>query len=261
MQQSFGKRVVFQSAGIRRALGGAAVVATIVFVVGLLGTAGAAPTSVATNVTPVKYSAPYSGTTGATMNTEAFGCSAVLHFPVQPTFKLSTGQGRASVKADASSCGSTNTSSDAILGYGFLGNAFSPASSGKYHLTVTGKLTFSVSLAASAGSATQSAVAGYSVAVGFDYLQDVTNSTVYTASHNSGVGSEIVSGTYAHSFVNLTLESYLNVTLLSNQSYRFGVGFQVTVYAFATPGTSSASAAVNMATGGNRGIIVDIIVK
>jgi len=209
--------------------------------------------------TPVKYTAPYSGVEGAAISTLTDGCSAKLKFPIQPFFNLSTNRGTASVQVTVKSCGSANTSALAMVSAGFEGNPFSPSKSGVDHLKATANFDFKFSIVATPGGVGQFAEASYGVAVGFDYLLDVTNGTSYVDTFTSGVGGVISSGTSSSGFTNLHLTSYLNASLLKTHMYRIGVGFDIQVFAFVTPGSSSASALVNMGSAGEHSNLLDVI--
>ena len=234
-----------------------------IFAVGLavllLGLATAAPMSSDTRLTTQKWTKPFSGTSGALFSNVTSGCGVKISVPVQPFFNLTTGKATASAKATAKSCGSANSSAESTLSMGFQSLEFTVSSSGNYHLKATGVLDFRINLTASSGFL-QFAGAAYAAGFGFTYLDDRTNGTVFSPTYSSNVSGQNTRGTEATT-IQVTLTAYLNATLAAHHEYLFALGFYISASAFVTPGSSTASASVNMGKSGMHATLSSVILK
>jgi hypothetical protein len=234
--------------------GGWAAVA-VVFAVLLVGSASGAPApSVASPVTKT-WSAPYTGGAGFSLiigTTD--GCSAV-GLPVPPSFNTTTGVGYLSSNGSARSCPGVNSSllwemDDVLEG------PSSTTTTGVHDLKASWGLNFAVDLAAHRGKATQNATASFEVEIILELvkltssqsLPGTTNSTLYSQS--------IYTGTYSHTYRKVPVTTDFNATLSKKAHYAFEAYVYSEIYLFVSPGSSSASASVNMGSAGN-----DVVLK
>jgi hypothetical protein len=217
----------------------------------LVGTASAAPASgLHASVT---YSPPYSGTPGAAITGGSVGCGGSGSILLFPSFNLTTGKGVQSAKASAKSCGSIGSSVDLTLSTGFNSSNFT-TTSGLHRIVAHWTLTFSVSLAAKAGSASQGADAVFYVGEGVS-VYDATNHTLIAGAPTKVVTDLISSGTYSHTYSKVRMTSWNNATLVKGHVYTLQIGLEIVVAASVSSGSSTASAQLSMG-GGSKGFLI-----
>jgi hypothetical protein len=238
---------------------GLGVVGAIAVVVLFLGSAAAAPAIVARPA--ATFAPPYSGVEATNIFGELSGtggpiCGVAESFPVDPSFNLMTGISNQSVKATARSCGPGTSFASPEESAGFLSSNFT-TSSGLHRMKATWILDFAVRLVATPGGGSQSAVADYAVTTQF-YIDDLTNYSVVNANYTAYSIVQITSGTYTHHFLSLHLADELNATLVKGHVYQVVVALYVGAYASVSPGTSSASAWINMGSAGRSGFLASV---
>ena len=231
--------------------------ATTLGVVILLVSTAAASAGAAT-ATTVTYKAPYSGAETTLFGGASSGCGISATFPVYPSFNATNGHALESVKLTAHSCGAANSSANIEATAGFTSATFAPTA-GFHHLTANWVLKFSVSLAATPGGGAQQATAFYDVYEGLQ-LEDLTTGTTVFQNYSPFWSLSISTGTYAQSFSKVHLSTYLNTTFVTGNSYRFYT--YVTTYpnVFVTTGSSSASASVNLGSGGKDAVLSSVTI-
>jgi len=219
----------------------------------LVNTASAA--SLATPATKITYKAPYGGISGTGFGGVSSGCGLAATLLVYPFFNLTTGVGTESDKVTAHSCGTANGTLSLDSSTGLNGTTFT-TTTGLHHFVANWVLTFSVDLVATPGGASQSALAYYIVLGGLNVF-DTTNNMTYRAGQADvpGLTHYITSGTYTRTFTKVHETTYLNVSLVSGHMFRMQVGVAVVLYLSVSPGSSSASATVNLGSGGKHGVL------
>ncbi len=225
------------------------------FVIGILtvwatGTAAASPAS---GGAAVRYEAPYSGTVDLSFGSQGSGCHQSAHFPVPATFNLSTGIGNASEQSSARSCGTANSTGQAVSFFGLLSGSFS-AHSGVNHLKAVWAVNFTVHLSSTPGGSGQMAAAWFWV-VGFILVHDLTNNTYFFPTWSGYVYYGIFTGVYSHAY-KAHISTFLNATLSPHHSYTFETQIEDITVAFVWPGASAAYASMNMGTGGRDAVLV-----
>ena len=88
----------------------------------------------------------------------------------------------------------------------------------------------------------------FSVDLSFQ-LADLTQGGTFSGGTVT-LSNEIFSGSYSQGHTGLHRSTYYNVTLNATHSYQFVAQIQINVGVFAPPGSNSASAFVNMGSGG-----------
>jgi hypothetical protein len=236
---------------------GPGVLAALGVVALLLGTATATP-AISTG-SAVRYVAPYSGTVTISTQPNPSGCNASAKFPVKPSFNLTTGLASVSEKAAASACPPlADSSSTEGASVGFTSSPFT-SKGGFQHLKLALTLDFSAKLVASPGSSTQTVWARFYVIASFT-VYDQTTSTTLATNSSQQIEVTIYSGTYAHTYSHAHLFSYVNATLVTSDSYYFVAQIEDITTVYMTPGTSTASASLNMGSGGRSGDIASVSV-
>ena len=239
-----------------RSLAGAWVAAAVGVVLMFVGSAAAAST--AATATPVTYKAPYSGTEFDDLWDYLGGsggpiCGVAGTFPVLPFFNLTTGYANESVKATAKSCGTGTNFAEPEALAGFESNSITGVS-GLRHVKASWVWDFSVKLVAA--PSTGSSAEAYFVVGGSIYLYDETNGSIWFSNFPT-VDNFISSGTYSHVYKDHE-SMYVNATLNKTHSYDFVVEVWIGLEAEVSPGTSTASAAVNMGSGGRSAFLVSV---
>ena len=230
-------------------------IATILGVV-LLFPGSSAATVVQNTTIATTLKAPYSGLEYGYIFDSQTGCGTTIGVPVLPSFNLTTGQAHASVKETARSCGTKNASADIEAFPELLITSFT-TSAGLHHIVARWVATLSVALAASAGAAPQQAEAGFAVYESLE-LSDLTTGMDYFPSILPTVSVYILTGTYAQTYTKVHQTDYLNVTLSSTHSYEMFVDLVATTYVFATPGTCTATASLNIGSGSNHAVLSSV---
>ncbi len=224
----------------------------------MIGTSTATPAmSVATTT---KFVAPYSGSEEGVVFTGFSGCGVTGSAPAQPFFNLTNGHGYANATAAAHSCGSTGSSVFADALPEFMSNVF-VTTSGHHHFRANWKLDFSVHLSARPGNSSQLASAGLQVTVDLSLLNLSSGKSIYRSNFPVALEQTISSGSYAHTFSNVRESVYLNTTLSAGDAYSFETDVEVGVYLSVSPGSSTASASVNMETGGRSANLLSVTVS
>jgi hypothetical protein len=242
----------------RRIHAGAWAGVAVGLIVLLVGSAAGAPA--VTPATTMKYKAPYAGTEDALVADYTSGCGASGSFPVTPFFNLTTGHATAAVTAAATTCGSENDSSLSEALAEFIGKTF-VAKAGAVEVVASWIVTFSSSLAATAGSVSQEASA-YSDVLAFLFVEDASTDSQTSASNIPSVFYQISMGTYSHTYTGVKLTSYLNVTLVAGEKYYVIAEVEIVGDAFVTTGTGagSASASVMMDKGVKHAILKSVTI-
>ena len=228
--------------------------AAVFLVTLLVGGASAAPAP--PSVSSVIHHAPYTGTLDDTFIGEPTGCGISANFPVLPFFNLTMGEGLESVKATAHSCGSANSTVYLQSATGFTSTAFT-TTTGIHHLTSNWVLNFSASLSAKPGGGGQEARANFAVYLEFE-LVDKTSSATFYQSNFPELFAIATSGGFSQSYPQVHDTVYLNASLVKGHSYVYEVEALVAVEVFVTHGTSSASATVNMGSGGRGALLPSV---
>jgi len=238
--------------------GGLAIAAGLGVALLLLGSVAASPLTVAKYA--VTDTSPYSGTEYGLVFDEIKGCGTTTAIPVLPFFNLTTGHATESVQETAHSCGSHNGSAEVEAEAEFITSPFT-VTTGLYHLTINWVANFTVKLAATPGSSgTQAAEGGFAEIEDAELL-DLTNGSAFYASNVPSESVYIQSSTFAHAYPHLHQTGFINATLASTHSYEVIVDVTASVYVFATPGASTASASMNMGSGGRGALLSSIIIK
>ncbi len=243
-----------RSGGRGRALRWASMAGAVTVALLFVGSSAAAPLSTTTASPPTR--APYSGTEFGVFLGESSGCGVSATFPVLPFFNLTTGVANGSVKATAHSCGSANSTVFAFEYDEFESAAFRVPSTGAYQLKASWVLSFSTTLKATPGAATELASAEFIVEATVEVLNE--SSGVFTDGTAPSETHYITTGTYTHSYAKLHKSAFLNLTLVKGYSYAVVALVQISALAASTPGTSSASAAVNMGSSGKDAVLTAI---
>jgi len=224
-------------------------------VVLFVGNAAAAPMMVA--AADARYSAPYTGQGYGSVNDYSTGCGVAMSAPVLPTFNVTTGRTYESVKSTASSCGTQNGTGNVQAIESYFSLPITIHSSGLHKWISQWVADFSVKLAASPGSPSQEAQAGFSENENFELL-DLTNGSAFFPTTVPYVSTYISSGTYSIEYSHLHQSVYLNATLAKGHMYEFVAEIYIYVYVLVTPGTSTASAYVNMGSDGRHAVLESV---
>jgi hypothetical protein len=234
---------------------------------GLLGLVSllllAAPMASAAGAQAV-FKAPYTGTPQVGTLASTSGCGGMLAVPTWPNFNLTTGLGIESVNASANHCPDVSgTDSAAFISYlGYNGSAFTQATTGSH--SVIAKLSFSWKAVAKAkaGSLTQSADASILIYAAVE-LVDQTNHTTPATGLVFALSLSVTSGTTTSSKTGALFNATSNsAKLVKNHHYTIEVIVYVDVSASVTAvGKSTASAGLNLATGGDGFKLVSVTVK
>ncbi len=192
--------------------------------------------------------APYSGEGYGEVGVFNSGCRLTDSTPVDPVVNSSSGWAEMSGKVTAGSCGASNSSTEVTLFGGLDSNATFQTTNGVHTLTSRWVIDLSTHLTASPGGPTQNATAEL-IVYPYMYLADLTSGAVYMGSQPFAIYENVSSGSFAHTFAHVHTSSSIVTTFVRSHTYEFGVGIEVELVASVTPGTSSASASVNMATG------------
>ena len=237
--------------------------AGVALVVLLMGTASAAPASSIVPLTKIKDTPPYSGTSGAEILTEYGGCHDTFGTPVKPVFNLATGHARVWADVSSTSCGAANSSVFMIVEAVFVSAPFTVAASGKHHIRALVGLNFTADLVATPGSVSQAAYAGFFLGAGIGLL-DLTNYTAFNSSDSSSyspfIGDSIIAGTYSHYYPKMHWTSYFNATLVDTHTYQLDWAIEIDVFTLVTPGSSVASASVDMGTDHMHARLASIVI-
>lgn len=197
------------------------------------------------------YMAPYSGIPTSSAIGGVTGCGASAAILVFPFFNMTTGLAIDQEKVAAHSCGSANNSALAYATAGFSSNPFT-TTAGTHSLKENWTVNFTVNLAATAGSVTQIATASFSVVWLFQ-LTDLTNSTVFLQSTFPSLSKLITTGTFNHIYAKIPPRTVLlSGKLVAGHMYAFMTAILVFVNVFVSPGSSHASANVNMGAAGRH---------
>ncbi len=244
-KQGWVRRAAFGS------IGAGAVVAVALIM--LVGSAAAAPVTAAKATTVDK--APYAGEGSGSLDIFTQGCGYTGTAPVLPSVDNLTGQGVASVKVSAPSCGSSNSSDVALAELSVWSGVLSGLS-GTHNVSAHFSLSYVLHLAAKAGGATQSAESIGEVYVTL-WMFDVTKNT-YSYSNAVGVFQLITSGTYSHTYTNQKLVPYFDFSFKSSHSYEWEADVELQLYALSSPGSSTASSSINMGTGSEHSELTEV---
>jgi hypothetical protein len=199
---------------------------------------------------------PYPGTPYNALEWVELGCSTMKD-PVHPFFNLSTGHARASVATTLRACGPANGTSVVLADAAFQSLPFN-RSAGVHYLTGHWVLNFAVNLSVHRGNLSQQASAEFQVAVAFS-IYDATAGTNIGGTDVMGiVNHTITHGTYVHTYTNVHLATYFNATYNSSHTYIGYVLVQVLEELTVGPGASTASASVNMASGGKSAYLATL---
>ncbi len=243
-----------RSGGRGRALRWASMVGAVAVALVFVGSSAAAPLSTTRASPPTR--APFSGTEFGIFTGESSGCGVASTFPVLPFFNLTTGVANGSVKATARSCGSTNSTVFSFEIDEFESAAFRVPSTGTYQLKASWVLSFATTLKATSGAVSEYAAAEFIVTATVEVLN--VSSGAYTYGTDSSETHSITTGTYTHTYVKLHTSAFLNLTLDKADQYNVLTFVEITALADTTPGTSSASALVNMGSSGKDAILTSI---
>lgn len=238
----------------RRALAGGSVAAALALAALMLALPYAAAASSSGSVT---LKAPYGGQGLDSASWATTGCGTKFSLSPLPDFNTSKGTFEGGLAASARSCGSSNSS---LFGEieGSLGTAeFSVAANGTYRVTVHWRLSYTVSLAATAGSASQFA-GSYGLVGAYAVVDDLTNGSAYTVGGNDSYYGSSTNATSTHCAYTVTYSS--SIPLITGHEYIVVAGVYAEVNVFLTPGHSSASASVNMGKSGDKASLTSIVI-
>jgi hypothetical protein len=198
-------------------------------------------------------SPPYSGTENGYVSETLSGCGITASNPVLPFFNLTTGQAIESAKVTARSCGTANSSAYTNLVATFTGRPFTPTG-GLHHLKQNWVLDLVSTLTVTSGSGAPNAL--FSVDLSFQ-LTDLTGGGTLSGGIVT-LSNEIFSGSYSQGHTGLHRSTYYNTTMNATHSYEFVAQVQISVGVFVPPGSNSASAFVNMGSGGRNAFLASI---
>ncbi|MGC2035565.1 MAG: hypothetical protein WA761_09010 [Thermoplasmata archaeon] len=198
-------------------------------------------------------SPPYSGTENGYVSDTLSGCEISASTPVLPFFNLTTGHATESAKVAARSCGTANSSAFINLVATYTGRPFTPTA-GVSHFKQNWVLDLVSKLMVTPGSGAPYAL--FSVDLSFQ-LADLTQGGT-SSGGTVTLSNEIFSGSYSQGHTGLHRSTYYNVTLNATHSYQFVAQIQISVGVFAPPGSNSASAFVNMGSGGRNAFLASI---
>ncbi len=210
------------------------------------------------------FKTPYTGTpqVGTFMSTS--GCGGTLAVPSWPNFNLTTGLGIESANATANHCPDlSGTDSAGILSYlGYNGSAFTQTKTGSHSVIAQLSFSWKAVTKAKAGSSTQSADASISVYAIVE-LVDQTNQTTPATGLVFVLSMYVTSGSTTSSKTGVLFNATSNsAKLVKNHHYSIEVIVYVDVSASVTAvGKSTASAGLNLATGGDDFKLVSVTVK
>jgi hypothetical protein len=214
----------------------------ITIVVLLLAPATASPVRTLTKFT---RTAPYLGNESAAMSGVPHGCGNSISF-TPPFFNVTSGKATEQEKSSSVPCAGQN-SSTIFIEYAGLQTLSFTVTSGKYTIKANWVASFSVKLHVASGTSTLAPFASY-----YEWIVAqvfAANGTVYYPSHYSELTKTVTgSGSYSHSYKNVTQSAFVNATLTSGQTYYLMLWIATQVGTWATPGTSSTSASVSMST-------------
>lgn len=213
--------------------------------------------------TVTTYRAPYAGYALTASAISKIGCGAHASTPGVPSFLVSSGKATGVDQASAKVCGSPHSFTRGAVNTseGLFGGNWTVSASGVHHMTVHWSLTWVTNLSAVAGNATQLAVAQASISVSAE-VSDATSGAVFLSSNHWSQ-----SNMTAHGFLNWSRAAqkvvlFVNGSLQTGHTYYFVTFVTVSVAAFVSqPGTSMASARVDMGSGGNHASLLSMTVS
>jgi hypothetical protein len=203
--------------------------------------------------------APYTGTETAYAvvllgGTNGPICGVAGSFPVSPFFNTTTGYANMSAKATSASCGPGTSDASAMAQAGFTSSPITGLS-GLHHMKVNWVLDFSVKLSSTAPGTSTAEVYFYVETSAWIY--DVNNGTTFFQQNYPEVNVGFTSGTYTHSY-KVHQTDYNNATLVKKHSYLIEVFVTIGAFASVPPGSSTASALVNMGSNNKHGYLTSI---
>jgi hypothetical protein len=224
----------------RATLGAASL--SVLAVILILGPASASPAGVPTSFT---RGPPYLGNESAIMSGLPVGCGNSLSFAI-PVFNLTDGRAVEREKATSVPCAGKNSSMTFIEYSGLQTRTFTVAS-GRYSVKATWVVSFSAKLHVARGTATLSPSAVYYEWATGNLL--AANGTAYSPSYYPELTKTVTgTGSYSHSYKNVSQSLFFNATLTSGQTYYLYLWVATQVGTTATPGTSSTLASVSMSS-------------
>jgi hypothetical protein len=173
---------------------------------------------------------------------------------VPPTFNATTGVGHLSSNGSARSCPGANSSllwemNDVLEGPSF------PSATGVPDLKASWGLNFAVALAAHRGTAPQNATASYEVEIILPLINRTSNQNLAGTTTSVLHAHGIYAGTDSHTYRKVPVRTEFNTTLSKKAHYAFEAYVYSEISLFASPGSSSASASVNMGSAGNEVVL------
>jgi hypothetical protein len=236
----------------------ATTVAAVVGIVVLLASSSTASAAFAP-APSAPITAPYTGTeVGSAIiiygSTNGPVCGVAGSLPVGPFFNMTNGYDNMSAKATSDSCG-TGTSSASVTAQAGFDSLDLTGLGGAHHMKVNWLLDFSVKLSSNAPG-TSNSIVYFSVEPGA-VIYDLTNGSVFSQDNYPQTTYTFISGTFTHTYkVHQTV--FDNSTLKSSHYYEIQVWVIVEVYASVAPGSSTASALVNMGSDAKHGLLTSI---
>jgi hypothetical protein len=235
---------------------GGGVVAALALVVVLVGSASGAPALAGAGPVTKTWTAPYTASQFGILIASLGGCSSV-GLQVSPFFNVTSGLAYVSDNASARSCPGTNSTvfweMDAVLE-----SAAFTTTTGVHHVKASWSLNFVVDLAAHRGKTSQNATASYELAASLELVDLTTDTDVIGNITNALFTHTIYTGTYSHTYLKDPVTSYFNGTLSKKDRYAFEAYVFNDLDVSVTPGSSSASASVNLGSAGNDAVLKSV---
>ncbi|MFI5417634.1 MAG: hypothetical protein ACHQ2Y_01870 [Candidatus Lutacidiplasmatales archaeon] len=233
---------------------GATAAVTLLMVLAPLGSAG---------FKAIVIKAPYKGSvTGGPNSLSTSGCGGTAALTKVGLFTLSTGKLVESATATSKVCGlygfPSYTSASATDQAGMIGGAWTMTSTGYHTISAQFKASYALTLNNFLGNKSQYTATTVQVWVGGN-LWNVTGNTYakYGTSFYNSSSSYNVNRTFTYLVTSHIFTLYANTTLGSGDTYAWIVGIEIAVTTTVlNAGSSTATATVNMATGGEGATLV-----
>ncbi len=239
----------------RNPLGRLGVATVVVALIGLLVASAPFASATPTGKASTTVAAPFGGYPAVAVTWAGYGCGFKESVPKAPTFDITTGIARGRGSDSIASCGSLNDTIIVLVESAVADATTFTTTTGPHHIVIRSTFTYTVDLTATPGGAGQSALAYVLIGVGAS-VGIVGSTTGYNLS-TSTFANATVRGTFSGTFTDsATLSGTLNLT--AGVTYGVNFGFELYILSQVSPGASSASASVNMATLGDHGKLISI---
>ena len=218
-----------------------------------------APSATASSASSAKkITAPYSGYGYGYVDFSFYGCGGSASVTAWPALNLTTGHATYAFGVKQVSCGTDINSTFADAG-AYIYTPISLAT-GPQSVETNWKATVAVKLVATPGSTDPTVLSDFSL-YPYVYVYDSTNDSIVRETGATSVSDAISTGTFSKTYTNFYFHDWVNYTFNSAHTYYLATYFLAEAYAEAGPGSSSATASINMASSSHRAILESIMIS